>query len=213
MTDNSLEQAISSLRRLLGQPDGAAYIETQARRGYRFAAKVRRAERREPLEALDALLAPHRAWIEGRASLETLERSQIVHARQLFERVVQQVPDQASAHVGLAGEQRGQLYARECCANAWYAIGAVRLRQGDRGGAGRLRRGDCAGAAPSYGTRRHGGPDRRGRQDDAARIVDEALTSAGEGSALWLLPLEPLLQVDGSPRWTPALGRLSMRSA
>ena len=24
---------------------------------------------------------------------------------------------------------------------------------------------------------------------------------------------EPLLQVDGSPRWTPALGRLSMRSA
>jgi hypothetical protein len=113
VTDNSLEQAISSLRRLLGQPDGAAYIETQARRGYRFAAKVRRAERREPLEALDALLAPHRPWIEGCASFETLDRSQIVHARQLFERVVQQVPDQASAHIGLAGEQRGQLYARE----------------------------------------------------------------------------------------------------
>jgi tetratricopeptide (TPR) repeat protein len=35
----------------------------------------------------------------------------------------------------LAGEESGQLYARECCANAWYAIGAVRLRRGDRDGA------------------------------------------------------------------------------
>ena len=52
-----------------------------------------------------------------------------------------------------------------------------------------------------------------GRQDDAARVVDEALMSAGEGSAFWLLPLEPLLQVDGSSRWATALGRLSMRSA
>src|SRR3954468_9024552 len=38
MTDNSLEQAISSLRRILVAPDTTAYIETQARRGYRFAA-------------------------------------------------------------------------------------------------------------------------------------------------------------------------------
>jgi len=420
VTDNSLEQAISSLRRLLGQPDGAAYIETQARRGYRFAAEVRRTERREPLEALDALLAPHRAWIEGRASLETLERSQIVHARQVFERVVQQVPDQASAHVGLANacvmqfemtrselapdtaalaraadhareacrldprygeawatlgfvldrtghradalaasrmatllepdnwrhhlrlgyvswgeerlrearrtlallpgfplahwlaasvhvarqaldeaereltagmtadagqahrarfggvalhwlrglillargdeagalveferelasEQSGQLYARECCANAWYAVGAVRLRQGDREGAlaafdeaiarvplhptahaataalrgaGVVDRGVLLAApaaarlaVPELAMARAVAAALGGRQDDAARIVDEALTSVGEGSALWLLPLEPLLQVDGSPRWTPALGRLSMRSA
>ena len=37
VTDNSLEQAVSGLRRLLG----AEYIETHARRGYRFAADVR----------------------------------------------------------------------------------------------------------------------------------------------------------------------------
>ncbi len=420
VTDNSLEQAISSLRRMLGQPDGAAYIETQARRGYRFTAEVRRAERREPLEALDALLAPHRAWIEGRAALETLERSQIVHARHVFERVLRQVPDQASAHVGLAnagvmqfemtrselapdtaalalaadhareacrldprygeawatlgfvldrtghradalaasrmavalepdnwrhhlrlgyvswgeerlrearrtlallpgfplahwlaatvhvarqafddaereltagiaaeanhadrarfggvalhwlrglillargdeagalsdfarelaGEQGGQLYARECCANAWYAVGAVRVRQGDLDGAlaafdetiARVPLHPSAHAAsaalrgatvtdrgallaapaaarlpvPELAMARAIVASLAGRPDDAGRIVDDALASAGDGSALWLLPLEPLLRVDGSPRWAPALGRLSMRAA
>src|SRR5262249_54170829 len=98
VTDNSLEQAISRLRRMLG-PE---YIETHARRGYRFVADVTRSDTRETDEALDALLAPHRMWIEGRAALETLEREQIVRARDVFERVVAQVPDQAPAHVGLA---------------------------------------------------------------------------------------------------------------
>ena len=31
----------------------------------------------------------------------------------------------------LAFEERGQLYARECCANTWYAIGAVAWQRGD----------------------------------------------------------------------------------
>ena len=53
-------------------------------------------------ESLDALLDPHRAWIEGRAALETFESTQIVRARDAFERVLRSVPDQASAHVGLA---------------------------------------------------------------------------------------------------------------
>src|SRR6185369_6076651 len=81
---------------------GHPYIETHARRGYRFAAAVTRVDRRETDEALDALLAPHRAWIEGRAALETLERDQIVHARSVFEGVLSHVPHQASAHVGMA---------------------------------------------------------------------------------------------------------------
>ena len=98
VTDNSLEQAVSSLRRLLG-PE---YIETHARRGYRFSADVTRSENRETDDALEALLAPHRMWIEGRAALETLARDQILHARKMFERVVEQVPEQAPAQVGLA---------------------------------------------------------------------------------------------------------------
>ena len=102
VTDNSVEQAVSALRRMLNSHGADGVIETQARRGYRFSAEVQRTERREPDEGLEALLAPHRAWIEGRAALETLERSQIVHARAVFERVIAQVPDQAAAHVGLA---------------------------------------------------------------------------------------------------------------
>src|SRR5262249_39150421 len=71
---NSLEQVISSLRRLLGsQQGGVVYIETVPRRGYRFDGPVTRTASRESDAALDALLAPHRAFIEGRAALETLE--------------------------------------------------------------------------------------------------------------------------------------------
>jgi DNA-binding winged helix-turn-helix (wHTH) protein len=152
VTDNSLEQAISGLRRMLG-PE---YIETHARRGYRFAADVTRSEIRQTDDALKALLAPHRMWIEGRAALETLERDQIVHARDVFERVVAQVPEQAPAHVGLANACAMQFemtrtdrepdrhalevaltHAREACrldpqyGEAWATLGFVLDRTGE----------------------------------------------------------------------------------
>lgn len=103
VTDNSLEQAISALRRALGAaPDDQPYIQNVPRQGYRFGAAVTRAVARVSDSALDDLLAPHRAWIEGRAALETLEGNQIVRAREVFEGVLKSAPDQASAHVGLA---------------------------------------------------------------------------------------------------------------
>jgi DNA-binding winged helix-turn-helix (wHTH) protein len=103
VTDNSLEQAISGLRRALGAgPDGTPYIQTIPRQGYRFTGLVTRTTARASDDALEALLAPHRAWIEGRAALETLEAEQIVRARGVFESVLRSAPDQASAHVGLA---------------------------------------------------------------------------------------------------------------
>jgi DNA-binding winged helix-turn-helix (wHTH) protein len=103
VTDNSLEQAISALRRALGHAtDGGPLIETVPRQGYRFAPVVERTAARETDEGLDALLAPHRAWIDGRAALETLARDEVVRARRVFEGVVIAAPDQASAHVGLA---------------------------------------------------------------------------------------------------------------
>lgn len=157
VTDNSVEQAVSALRRILNSREAGTYIETQARRGYRFGVDVQRVDRREPDEALDALLAPHRAWIEGRAALETLERSQILHAREVFERVLAQVPDQASAHVGLANAGVMQfemtrseltpdtaaltlaaLHARDACrldpryGEAWATLGFVLDRTGHR---------------------------------------------------------------------------------
>jgi DNA-binding winged helix-turn-helix (wHTH) protein len=103
VTDNSLEQAISGLRRVLGDaPDGGPYIQTVPRQGYRFTGSVTRTTARASDDSLEALLAPHRAWIEGRAALETLAVDQIVRARGVFEGVLQSEPDQASAHVGLA---------------------------------------------------------------------------------------------------------------
>jgi len=103
VTDNSLEQAISGLRRVLGDgPGGIPYIQTIPRQGYRFTGTVTRTTARATDDSLDALLAPHRAWIEGRAALETLEAEHIVRARGVFEGVLGSAPDQASAHVGLA---------------------------------------------------------------------------------------------------------------
>ena len=47
-------------------------------------------------------MAPHRAWLEGRASLETLEKDHIRRARRDFEQALEAFPDNAAAHVGLA---------------------------------------------------------------------------------------------------------------
>jgi DNA-binding winged helix-turn-helix (wHTH) protein len=156
--DNSLEQAISSLRRVLGSHSkGLTYIETIPRRGYRFAAAVERKAVRESDAALDALLAPHRAFVEGRAALETLEADQIAGARDVFERALALVPEHASAHVGLANAcvmqfettradpapdaaalAKAAAHAREACrldpqsGEAWATLGFVLDRTGDR---------------------------------------------------------------------------------
>ena len=101
--DNSLEQAISGLRRLLGRaPDGGRYIDTLAARGYRVSVPVARVVARAEDAALEALLAPHRAFIEGRTALETLDREAVVVAQRVFEGILEVMPDYGPAHVGLA---------------------------------------------------------------------------------------------------------------
>jgi tetratricopeptide (TPR) repeat protein len=156
VTDNSLEQAVSALRRALGPgSDGARYIETIPRRGYRFRGSVTRTVARETDEGLEALLAPQRAWLEGRAALETLERAGIARAREVFETVLVGMPGQALAHIGLANACAMQFemtrtdeapdadalaaaaaHAREACrldagsAEAWATLGFVLDRTG-----------------------------------------------------------------------------------
>jgi tetratricopeptide (TPR) repeat protein len=94
---------VPTLRRVLGDgPDGQPYIQTVPRQGYRFAGAVNQVAARASDDDLDALLAPQRAWIEGRAALETLERDQIVRARRVFEGVLERAADHAPAHIGLA---------------------------------------------------------------------------------------------------------------
>jgi DNA-binding winged helix-turn-helix (wHTH) protein/Tfp pilus assembly protein PilF len=156
VTDNSLEQAVSALRRALGPgSDGAPYIETVPRRGYRFRGTVTRTVARETDAGLEALLEPHRAWLEGRAALETLERTGIARAREAFETVLAGMPGQATAHIGLANACAMQFemtrtdvtpdvnalaaaaaHAREACrldagsAEAWATLGFVLDRTG-----------------------------------------------------------------------------------
>lgn len=96
VTDNSVEQAVSVLRRL------PVAIETVPRRGYRFAGQVERQAAKRTDAELDALLAPHRAWLEGRAALETLSVREVGGAERAFQSVLESAPDYAPAHVGLA---------------------------------------------------------------------------------------------------------------
>ena len=106
VSDNSLEQAISSLRRTLGSaPDGSQYIETLARRGYRFNAAVTRSVARHSDAALEGLVAPYVAFVEGRAALETLEPTAVARACEVFTDVVAAAPDYAPGHLGLANAQ------------------------------------------------------------------------------------------------------------
>src|SRR5687768_12335166 len=68
--DNSLEQAISALRRTLGtSADDREYVETVPRQGYRLTVPVTRAMPQASAADIDALLAPHRALLDGRAAL------------------------------------------------------------------------------------------------------------------------------------------------
>jgi DNA-binding winged helix-turn-helix (wHTH) protein len=103
VTDNSLEQAVSALRKALGDPrDATGLIETVPRRGYRFRGQVTRTEARTSDAELAGMLEPYRALIEGRAALETLERDAVRRATEAFETAVARAPAYASAHTGLA---------------------------------------------------------------------------------------------------------------
>jgi DNA-binding winged helix-turn-helix (wHTH) protein len=156
VTDNSLEQAISGLRRALGDaPRTPKLIETVPRRGYRFAGDVTRQEMRVSDAELEALLDPYRAWLEGRAALETLERDAVLQAEQVFSGIVARWPEYASAHLGLANASvmrfeatradelpdtdallRADHHAREACrldaqsAEAWATLALVHYRAG-----------------------------------------------------------------------------------
>ena len=140
----------------------------------------------------------------------------------------------------LAFEDGGHLYGRECCANTWYAIGALRLRRGDRQAAAAAFREALArvaihpparlglaasvasevSAMPSCRIRRRLTEHWTRRRARARRQAFEAarsmtaLAAAPAGNAGWLMPIEPLLQVSAHPDiWAPALARLRLARA
>jgi hypothetical protein len=142
----------------------------------------------------------------------------------------------------LALEGGGHLYGRECCANTWYAIGALKWHGGNavaaahafqqavtrvarhphaRLGLAAVGASDDTLAVSAFRSSPVDGAIARAvglvlahRPGDAATLVDEALAAAPAGNAGWLLPVEPLIHVSTqSAIWAPALARLRTRAA
>jgi tetratricopeptide (TPR) repeat protein len=147
----------------------------------------------------------------------------------------------------LAFETSGHLYARECCANTWYALGSMHLGQGRRDAAvaafaetltrvpghvmalaGLVAAGaqdldvletraaqlEGHGMAVEAAMGRAALDAIQARPSEAAARIDAALRLAPPGSAGWMLPIDPLLQIPANPaQWRGVLARLSARAA
>lgn len=102
VTIGSIDQALYVLRQTVVMPSGEPIIETKARNGVCFVVPVSRVERQDRDEAIDSVLATHRAWLEGRAALDTLVCDGFGRARVAFHDLVKRSPKLPQAHVGLA---------------------------------------------------------------------------------------------------------------
>ena len=107
--ENTLSRAVADIRKVLG--DSAAsptYLQTLARRGYRFMGEgplgsvepegQRPAARAAATSAED----PFQAWVKGRLALDSLDLGKLVQATEAFERAAVDLPAYAPAHAGLA---------------------------------------------------------------------------------------------------------------
>ena len=139
----------------------------------------------------------------------------------------------------LALESRGHLYARECCANAWCAIGACHLRLRDHASA-RAAFKQAIARVPTLAMAHAGiallDPKRPRRLAAEPASVDEAVTQAAllvanaesaaaaqtiltalaaapPGNAGWRIPVEPLLHVNrDQPALNQVLGLVRQRA-
>jgi DNA-binding winged helix-turn-helix (wHTH) protein/Flp pilus assembly protein TadD len=102
VSDNSLAQIVSQLRGVLDADHPNRYITNTRGRGYRFVAPVEAMDAALADAELDAMLAPYRVLMDGRAALETLEREAVAKARSVFEHVIGRHGSHAGFHVGLA---------------------------------------------------------------------------------------------------------------
>lgn len=112
VTDNTLTRAIADIRKALDDDPGSpTYIQTMARRGYRFLAPVME----ETPPATDGVprtpalpahglagLEPFVAWERGRAALESLHAASLPLAVEAFAGAIAGAPHYAPAYAGLA---------------------------------------------------------------------------------------------------------------
>ena len=150
VTENTLTRAIADIRKAIGDDTAMPrYIQTAARRGYRFVANVTS----QPDSGNDD---PFREIVRGRAALEGLDARKVAEAVSTFEQAVAAMPEYAPARVGLASArlfqyegtrasnapQRGWLaqalvHARRACdldpmlGDAWATLGFALAAAGD----------------------------------------------------------------------------------
>ena len=133
----------------------------------------------------------------------------------------------------LAWADSGQLYARECAANTWYALGAIRLRQQKRTEADAafaraltISPGHVSALAALRGTVPAAARAtdafvgqaivlaRGNRHADAARVYHDAVAHTPPGAAGWQLPVEPMLNPRAHGElWAPALAVIRDRAS
>ena len=124
----------------------------------------------------------------------------------------------------------GQLYARECAANTWYALGAVRARQRNRADAEKAfqraltisprhasvlaaLRGEGQGVGIDAAIGQAVLLARGNRHADAARVYREAVEQAPPGYAGWMLPVEPMIHpLAHREIWADALALIAVRA-
>ena len=96
ISENTLTRAIADIRKALGeQAAEPQYIQTLARRGFRFISESR-VELPEPDDD------PFQAWVQGKLALDSLDPEKLSGAIAAFERAVVELPLYAPAHAGLA---------------------------------------------------------------------------------------------------------------
>jgi predicted Zn-dependent protease len=127
-----------------------------ARRGHRFIAPVQTEQAPKTLVAFDAVLQPHRVFIDTRAALETLDRGEIARALPALEQLARSAPHLVAGHIGIANAcvmlyestrfdaqrdaatlQKAEHHAREACrldpssGEPWSTLAFVLFLQGN----------------------------------------------------------------------------------
>ena len=106
VTDNSLERAVSDIRKTLGvQPDGTSYIKKVKGHGYQFVAPVEHVDVEEKTVELAGRLPPFHARADSRAQRDTLDVNAIAGALPGLEDVARDAPGDAAIHIELAMAQ------------------------------------------------------------------------------------------------------------
>jgi DNA-binding winged helix-turn-helix (wHTH) protein len=145
VTDNALTQLVSELRQTLGDSSAdPRYVQTVARRGYRFIAAVERVEPAAAIVSANVAAAARpsretsnldvmRAIADGRLQLEALDASQVDAAIQNFSQAIAMDPTFAAGYVGLANAHFWQYERSRFCFRPDAALLALAIGEARQG--------------------------------------------------------------------------------